>query len=94
MSSSSASPDDNPCPKREKLPLKDALYSSPGKDRAFYENLLSKNQSRLFEAGKFKFEVLCLLHNNEGKWLSHEDKVEGHSTTNMASKHRIVPLLK
>jgi hypothetical protein len=59
--------DNNPFPRREEHLLKDALYLIPGKDETFYENLLSKNQSRLFEAGEFMFEILCLLHNNEGK---------------------------
>lgn len=57
--------DNNPFPRREEHPLKDAPYSIPGKDETFYENLLSKNQSRLFEAGEFMFEILFLLHNNE-----------------------------
>jgi hypothetical protein len=67
MSSSSAGLDNNPCPRREEHALKDAPYSTPGKDEAFYEKLLSQNQSRLFEAGEFKFEILCLLHDNKGK---------------------------
>ena len=62
MSSSLTCLYDRSCSGHEERTLKNTPRSIPGKDRAFYEELLSKNQSRLFEAGDFMFEILYLVH--------------------------------
>ena len=68
MSDPSNSLNYDPCPRWEEYPLENAMYSTPGKDLALFQNLLVRDQSHLFESYNFEFEILRLQYDGESRW--------------------------